>query len=351
MSSVCLTPYYNQQTKMFCRCGKCENCMRVKRDSWSYRMDRELKFGGSVYQTFVTLTYTDKDLTILDNPSARRLYHYKNKLQYACIKPSDWSDFLSHLQKFTKNACSKLQRYYTLMEYGAIEKRPHIHVILFSPLSEELTKKYVRESWDKISKGALIDFQPITFADITYCAKHNLKECGGNSYQNFICPPRTSCSKKNGGIGIEFFLQNPQNTDTYAIINNFRINYPEFYRKKQKAFANIMEFAPHIRKMVLSDRSLLARLLSFPELQKYESRQRAVIKRTMDMKHQSLFNEYAKAHGIKVVDIYKIKVNPYYTYVLPEMRIQNKEKRIARLNRVRTKTILKIKQIHYIKNL
>lgn len=345
----CLNPYYNKETGLYCRCGKCENCLKQKRNDWAYRMDRELKFNPRTkYASFVTLTYRDKDLHYFDSPNIVRKYKYKDKQQYAVIFPFDWSYFLKNLQKRTKNACGLLQRYYALMEYGSVEKRPHIHIILFSPLDEQTTKDYVRECWDLVSKDSIIDFQNITFADITYCAKHNLKECGGNKFQNSMCPPRTSCSKKNGGIGIDFFMQNLGRMDKYAIVNNFKITTPEFYRKKDKAFKALQDFDPDIRQMILSDKQLLYRVLNLPEMQKYETKQRNYLRRIQDRKIKDICDEYGKHY------IFRHKRFGFVDYqsdVLPLLRAENRQLRVKRLNKLETCTKLKIKHLTYIKNL
>lgn len=352
MSSNCLTPYFNVNTGLFCRCGKCEHCMTVKRNSWAFRMDRELKFGGSLFQTFVTLTYKDSDLTLLDK-AWKRHYKFKNPFEYAVIKKGDLSDFLSDLQKRTKKECGKLQRYYALFEYGSLERRPHVHIILFSPLNEELTKKFVRESWDKISKDSIIDFQPITFADITYCAKHNLKQCGGNKFQNFIQPPYTSCSKYNGGIGIQFFIDNPNNQNKYTMLQNFRITQPEFYRKKSKAYQNLMQFDPEIRDMVLRDEKLLRRILALPEMQKLESKQRSFLSRIQLDQIRAQLVSYCKAYNLDFPQ-FSDPLQMVYFYkktVLQKKRQENKRLFIARIARVNTKNCLKLKNIKFLKHL
>lgn len=352
MSSICFTPYYNHNTSLFCRCGKCEHCMTVKRNSWAYRMDRELKFGSSQFQSFVTLTYKDEDLTVLDK-AWKRHFNFKNRLEYAIIKPGDWSDFLSRLQKYTKKECGRLQRYYALFEYGALEHRPHIHIILFSPLNEEKTKELVRLAWDTISKDSIIDFQPITFADITYCAKHNLKQCGGNEFQNFICPSFTSSSKYNGGIGIDYFLQHPENTDSYTMLNNFRITMPEFYRKKQKAFQNLMQFDKDILQMVLDNPTLFRKVISLPEMQKLESKQRYALSQVQFINIYSQLREYCRDYNVPLpsFDMPTDMVGFYKKTVLRNFWFENRRLFIARVNRLRTKTRMKIRFFNAIKRL
>lgn len=155
-------------------------------------------------------------------------------------------------------------------------------------MNEDTTKQFVRIAWDKISKGSIIDFQDISFADITYCAKHNLKECGGNKFQNKVSPSVTRCSKKNGGIGIDFFMQSMTARDNYYYLNNFKVSTPEFYRKKRKAYDNLMEFDTTVKEMILADAVLLSRVLNMPCMQKYETSQRNVFRRVAQFKQDAL---------------------------------------------------------------
>lgn len=109
MSNICLTPYFNKSIGMYCRCGKCENCKRVKRNDWSFRMDRELKYNKDIkFASFVTLTYRDQDLVIWDDNSIRRKYKFKDRLQYAILYPYHWSKFLGELQKLSKKSAASL---------------------------------------------------------------------------------------------------------------------------------------------------------------------------------------------------------------------------------------------------
>lgn len=326
--------------------------MTVKRNSWAYRMDRELKFGHSEYQQFITLTYKDEDLTVLDK-AWKRHYHFKNPFDYAVLKYGDWSDFLARLQKYTKKECGHLQRYYTLLEYGALEKRPHIHIILFSPVREDMTKQFIRDAWDTISKDSIIDYQPITFADISYCAKHNLKQCGGNEFQNFMAPSVTRSSRYNGGIGLEYFLQNPSVTDTYTMLNNFRITMPEFYRKKQKAFQNILQFDTDVQKMVFDNPALLRKLLSLPEMCKYETKQRYALSQVQFNNMYSQMVEYCRLYGVQMpsFELPSDMVGFYRKTILKNAYRENKRLFIKRVNRLRTKTRLKLKYQNMLKTL
>lgn len=348
MSTECLNPVWNPTTQMFVRCRtKCENCLKNNRNGWAYRMDRELKNGSHLYASFVTLTYQDSDLLLLNDPFTVKKYHFKNPLHYALINHDDWSNFLSDLQKWTKlHSNGKLQRYYTLYEYGSVEKRPHIHIILFSPLDEFLTQAFIRAAWDKISKDSIIDFQPITFADITYCAKHNLKETGGNKLQNFMSPPFVSCSRRNGGIGIAEIFDRVIFNDNFAVVNNFRVNMPDFYRKKAKANEFIEHLDPFLKGIILSNPDMYRKLVSDSSLQ-----------RSNPLTLRGLSQKQATDNLSKVREYYRIRGKPQPTEYQPhefiitvvrETRQQNRELRFKRFCKEYTKTKLKIKHLHYV---
>lgn len=131
-------------------CGRCYECLSRKRDSWSVRLEEELKNSSSAY--FVTLTYDDHFLP-------------RNDLGFPTFDKPGFQRFMKRLRKESDN---KL-RYYAVSEYGSKTLRPHFHMILFnlSP-DREMATTMVLHAWEvgHVLVGS------VTPASIAYVTKY-----------------------------------------------------------------------------------------------------------------------------------------------------------------------------------
>lgn len=190
--SSCLNPIYirDYARKGFMQvpCGKCDGCKTSYGLHLAEKIDYERKFWKYCY--FVTLTYEDKNLPILDESlesfilhpfdrtlsprkSVREYYMYKDDFFGKLTKSDEFiikkhreifggipvlSHF--HLTQFFKKLNNiiyyeryKFQqssiRYIGFGEYGPASFRPHYHVFLFfdSPIIEREIEELVNKSW------------------------------------------------------------------------------------------------------------------------------------------------------------------------------------------------------------
>lgn len=133
-------------------CGKCLDCLSVRRDSWTIRLKHELR--NSISAHFITLTYDDDSLVF-------------NDLGYPIVVKKDVQDFMKRLRKRVEP--NKI-RYFCVSEYGENTLRPHYHMILFNfPLNLDLYKT-LEQTW---SLGHF-HIGKVTQASIHYTTKYCL---------------------------------------------------------------------------------------------------------------------------------------------------------------------------------
>lgn len=92
-------------------CGKCIECLKSRRNEWSFRLNQELSCAKSAH--FVTLTYNEETCP-------------RNDLGWPTLSKKDVQKFLKRLRKHTKT------RYYIVGEYGSETFRAHYHGIFFN---------------------------------------------------------------------------------------------------------------------------------------------------------------------------------------------------------------------------
>lgn len=139
-------------------CGKCLACLERKRNTWSYRLEYELK--SHYFATFVTLTYSDENLPKDLSVSRRELQLFIKLLRFHLKKPI---------------------RYYAIGEYGTKYGRPHYHLIIYG-LHHILDAKLVQDVWKK-GHTLCIDANPKT---INYITKYHII---GKNAKEGLTPP------------------------------------------------------------------------------------------------------------------------------------------------------------------
>lgn len=210
--AICLHPVYKRDGSVV-PCGKCYNCRCQKRAELVFRMEQELKVRPIAF--FVTLTYKDENLYFMSASATHRTKYkrlYGNK-HFALLEPKKISLFLRNLQYNyrRKYNTETLVRYYLTAEYGdgtrnygEESNRPHYHCVFFLPDNLGIDKDNFLSLLESCWNEGHIDIKFVNSAALNYVAKHQLKECSGNEYQQTYSPIFSRCSRYQGGIGSNF---------------------------------------------------------------------------------------------------------------------------------------------------
>lgn len=202
-------------------CGKCLWCRIQRRREWTLRLLFESEQHKEKW--FVTLTYDEKN-----NPLT--------------IKKRDLQLFLKRIRKKTETPI----RYYGVGEYGEKTARPHYHIILFGPTTQDLQASYIpqlqkyqsktlQETWTLGNH----DLGSVTIESIQYVAGYIHKKLyGPDKYPPGITPPFALMSKL---IGYKYFKdkQFEQVKETGALkMRGKDVNVPRSYIHKLQRETN-----------------------------------------------------------------------------------------------------------------
>nr|QJB19974.1 MAG: replication initiator protein [Microvirus sp.] len=115
-------------------CGRCFNCMSLKRNQWAYRIQQQLKVSYTAY--FVTLTYSDDHL--LGNLCKKDIQDFLKRVRKG-LTNSKKNDLVNNgIRVSEKTKVSEIaskglnMTYYIIGEYGSKTFRPHYHGIFFN---------------------------------------------------------------------------------------------------------------------------------------------------------------------------------------------------------------------------
>ena len=217
-------------TFSFQRCGKCYACTCGKRGEMVYRMKSEMEDKYNVSKYFITLTYDDRHLPTLFNDKEWQAisWYYHNqpeafrRYDYSILEPWLLSSFIVRLSNdFNVTFCNGYYdkhkncirteenthlRYFCTGEFGDISHRSHYHGCFMLPrdVSHMDFVNLVRRNWvdDDDKPIGCTNIQPIeTVGACNYVAKHQVKECVGSEFQQFVSPIFAKYSIYGGGLG------------------------------------------------------------------------------------------------------------------------------------------------------
>ena len=143
---------YNTNTDIV-PCGKCHECLGVRRNSWAFRLWKQMDVSDSAY--FITLTYADEPLT---------------KNGHGTLKKTDLQRFWKRLRK---RSPGRRIKYYACGEYGGLYKRPHYHAIVYNiPQSLALdSENFAKSIWTH----GQVDIAPANMPTIFYTVGYIMK--------------------------------------------------------------------------------------------------------------------------------------------------------------------------------
>lgn len=195
-------------------CGQCVECLSQKASEWAYRVMREYEYVGRV-GCVLTLTY-DK----VHVPS-----------DYSVSRP-DLTKFLKRLRKYI--APVKI-RYFGCGEYGTMNGRPHIHLVVigwqpddlvFVKRSKKNTILYRSHTVEKLWGQGICAVADVTSDSVRYSAKYLQKlyfnETTGKT------PPFLAMST-HPGFGAFEALERVKSDSVY--VNGVRKKVPRYYLK------------------------------------------------------------------------------------------------------------------------
>ena len=154
------------------RCRRCPNCIDTRKSNLTFRLKEEVN--ASLHAHFVTLTYSDDNLTINENGVADLNYKdvqlFIRKIRNDAVRKYNWQEKI---------------KYYALGEYGPKNLRPHWHLIFFNlppDFTESIQKHYkehytntaFNEAWEK----GITTIAPVTTGRILYVSGYVQKHLG-----------------------------------------------------------------------------------------------------------------------------------------------------------------------------
>lgn len=212
-------------------CGKCWACQLNYSAEWATRIMVEAKKYDHNY--FVTLTYNDENVPILEKVEYEETYKIHNEIieektvqlendgtwGYS-LYPDHIKTFLNSLRKYFERKGHKGVKYFYCGEYGETTKRPHYHLILLNcPLDinqfydthiddnfkAHWKSKEIERFWTK----GMMDLAECEWSCIAYVARYCTKKLDFSGdkrvYLNQgLIPEYVRMSK---GIGFEYFRQ------------------------------------------------------------------------------------------------------------------------------------------------
>lgn len=266
-------------------CGTCNYCKLKRSKLWAARCTLEAM--NWPYNYFITLTYNDENLPLVDN--------YCDKLG-SLEKHSNL--VVRHLQLFFKRfrKYGYKIKYLASGEYGSKTKRAHYHLILFCDKPLDLkyykltenddvlyTSPFLEKIW-KYGFNVVGEFTPATAA---YVARYTLKKQAQNQYsflkqnykQEFLI-----CSR---GIGFSNVINNMD-----KVMNTKHISY---------TFNNNISYVP-VWKSMISKLETLGYVYEVEKLREYYRSKAALINKVNDVGY---WGWYSKIRDLEY--LFKIK--------------------------------------------
>lgn len=232
----CLTPITIKNVKtgkyIEVSCGKCANCITLKRMQWSFRFREESE--NSYTTKFITLTYDDEHIELI-NKRAVQLF----------------------IKRFRKNGYKI--KYFAVGEYGSHTQRPHYHLLLFFQkpyLSDVKLQRDVEEIWQNGNVSVL----PAELGSLMYVTKDLFKAQkvitdDDNQFLNCF-------HLQSQGLGSNYINKNKdfhysELSDLYdrnfiCFDNGVKIGMPRYY--KNKIYGNVPKGIKEMVNKKLSDK-------------------------------------------------------------------------------------------------
>ncbi len=196
-------------------CGKCTYCRIQRAAQWTVRLMHE--YSTSFAATFVTLTYEDEYLPMIENEG----------MLYPSLEPAHLTNFIKSLRQTTKNKI----KYFASGEYGDETHRPHYHIILFNyPVRSSAPRREIDDIWNYGSTHS----GTVTYESCRYVAGYVQKKWYGNPQDSPYYPAYPPFGRQSQGLGLAFARKNEQQLlrNAGTTIQGKPIGLPRYYLKK-----------------------------------------------------------------------------------------------------------------------
>lgn len=209
-------------------CGQCAFCRNSRANDWITRLKIAWKSGLKI---FVTLTYSDENLPVIDDKG--NLFRGYNR--YYFYKPTFSK---KDVQKFFKRLRKKgfQLQYYLCSEYGSLTLRPHYHFVAYFPCLTKQDYSSVEKAINEAWHLGFVDVGEVSDNRLRYVTKYASKYIPEVkdylSTNEFLIPPFSLMSKK---MGLDFVQQNFDFIRTHNFLftpTGQKVHTPRYFRKK-----------------------------------------------------------------------------------------------------------------------
>ncbi len=208
-------------------CGNCMGCQLAKSREWAIRCTHEAQMHEE--NTFVTLTYNEKNLPMLNGVPT--------------LRPEDFTKFMKRLRQRRDNKLS----YFQVGEYGALG-RPHHHALLFGCGFRDAThwrrsgdfNIYRSKELENLWEQGNSEIGTVTYQSAGYLARYTMKQ----QRQLPGRKPEYLTMSRRPGIGntwLQKYMADVYPSDEIITSQGIKLRPPRYYDEQlEKAQPQIM---------------------------------------------------------------------------------------------------------------
>lgn len=292
-------------------CGNCIGCRLEYSREWANRGYLEAKCWEQNW--FVTLTYDENHITVLEETETKRGFTFINEGDWnGTLVQEDLTQFMKNLRQIMKRDYNEDGiRFMACGEYGSEGERPHYHLILFNcnlPIetffeSRIINKevyyrnKIIERAWTK----GISNISEASWNNIAYTARYITKKINGKLSDEYYCEKGQKKEffrvSRMPGIGEIYYQEHKDEIYKYDCITiknkqgTISCKPPKYFdslyeKENPEAFKKIKE---RRKKQAINGNKIKDETFSYGRLQNLE-----VEARTKEEQTQKLIREFEK---------------------------------------------------------
>ena len=230
-------------------CGQCLECRLNYAKNWAARC--EVESYSFENNHFITLTYNDKEVPVINKNTGEvyrglknpiDYYNYNKHYEVLNIFKKDVQDFLKRLRKWA-NKYGYIEdkeigiRYLYCAEYGDKTHRPHYHMLVYGLKIPDLKFNYP-------AKG----YMHFTSKKIEEIWGHGIVDIGGVDYKSCQYVARYIVKKQKGPEGKEWYRENGLNPECINMSLKPAIGYRYWQEHREEIYNLDMVYLKEGRK-------------------------------------------------------------------------------------------------------